>query len=140
MKQGVQSFYLSLGNEACYFLDLLEIAERETGIHFDPLSIAWICSQKGYLYINWKDLKDTENFKVENPCEILKLLTGITWSITRVDNPIYKPKAGDYVIAAYKNGNFTHFVLQSFSFDSLQNSLTVKNGKINSYRVFRKMV
>ena len=134
MHSGIQSVYLTMGEEACFFLQILNIAEREVGWSVDPFTVALICKAKGYIYFNTEDLKDKNNFLITGHEQILNLLTGQEWEYERV-SPTYKKKVNEYVINEYQNGSFTHF--DSDSFHSLQNSNTVKNGKIVSKRIFR---
>ena len=134
MYNGIQSFYLSLGNEACFFLQLLNIAEKFNGLPIDPSSAAIICARNGYIYLNFNDLSDKKNYEVREHAKVLELFTGVKWAYSK-ETPFYKAKKNEYVIDEYKNGAYIHF--DSDSFHSLQNSNTVKNGKIISRRVFR---
>ena len=135
MQNNIQSFYLSLGEEACFFLQILKIVEREIGYSLDPITAALICKSKGYIYLNTDNLKDKNNFLVKKHKEILELITGKDWEYEKITNPGYKNKKNEYVIDEYQNGSFVHF--DSDNFHSLQNSQTVKNGKIVSKRIFR---
>ena len=134
MQNGIQSFYLTLGEEACFFLQILKIAEKVIGYNLDPITAALICKSKKFIYLNLDDLKDKQNFLVYSHTEILKLITGLEWKYEKA-GPSYKPKKNEYVINEYANGTMTHF--DSDDFHSLQNSQTVKNGKIVSKRVFK---
>ena len=134
MRNGIQSFYLSLGEEACFFLQILNIAEKVIGYNLDPLTIAIICKQKRFIYLNLDNLKDKDNFLISGHAEILSLITGRDWQYEKA-GPTYKAKKNEYVINEYANGSMTHF--DSEDFHSLQNSQTIKNGKIVSKRVFR---
>ena len=134
MQNGIQSFYLTIGEEACFFLQLLNIAEKEIGYNIDPLTAAIICKQKNFIYLNLNDLKDKKNFLVYEHASILKLITGREWAYEKA-TPLYKAKKNEYVINEYANGTMTHF--DSDDFHSLQNSQTIKNGKIVSKRVFK---
>lgn len=134
MHNGIQSFYLSLGEEACFFLQILHIAEKVIGYNIDPLTAAIICKQKRLIFLNLDNLKDKDNFLVTNQAGILNLITGREWKYESC-SPSYKAKKNEYVINEYTNGTFTHF--DSDDFHSLQNSQTIKNGKIISKRVFR---
>lgn len=133
MQNGIQSVYLSIGNEACFFLQLLNIAEKDTGFRIDPVTAALICKANGLIYFNTDDLKDKNNFLVKGHAEILNLITGKTWQYTKA-SPSYRPKKNEYVIKEYQNGNYIHF--DSDDFHSLQDSQTVKNGKVISKRIF----
>ena len=133
MQNNIQSFYLSLGEESCFFLQILNIAEKELGYNLDPVTAALICKSKGYIYLNLNDFKDKKNFLVYGHKEILNLITGKEWEYTK-EAATYKPKKNEYVINEYANGSYTHF---DSDFHSLQNSQTIKNGKIVSKRIFR---
>lgn len=133
MQNGIQSVYLSIGNEACFFLQLLNIAEKDTEFRIDPITAALICKAKNLIYFNINDLKDKNNFLIKGHAEILNLITGKTWQYKK-ETPSYRPKKNEYVIKEYQNGDFIHF--DSDNFHSLQNSLTVKNGRVISQRIF----
>lgn len=134
MRNGIQSFYLSLGEEACFFLQLLNIAESEVGFDIDPITAAIVCKNKDFIYFNTDNLRDKNNFLIKKHPEILELLTGQKWQYAK-ESPSYKQKKGEYIINEYQNGTFTHF--DGDNFHSLQSSQTVKNGKIVSKRVFK---
>lgn len=134
MQNGIQSFYLTLGEESCFFLQILKIAEKVIRYNLDPLTAALICKSKKFIYLNLDDLKDKNNFLVYGHTDILNLITGLEWEYEKAA-PTYKPKKNEYVINEYANGKKTHF--DSEDFHSLQTSETIKNGKIVSKRVFR---
>lgn len=134
MQNGIQSIYLSLGEEACFFLQILNIAEKKTGFSIDPITAALVCKNKGYIYFNTDDLKDKKNFLVTGYEKILELFTGDKWEYVK-ESSDYHYKPNEFAINEYANGNFIHF--DSDNFHSLQNSNTVKNGKIISKRIFR---
>jgi len=134
MRNGIQSVFITIGNEACFFLQLLNIAEKESGHNIDIETAAWLCSLKNYIYLNWKDLTDKKNFLVREHAKILELFTGKKWSYTN-ETPSYKAKKNEYIINEWKNGSYTHF--DSDDFHSLQKSNTIDNGKIVSRRVFK---
>jgi len=134
MRNGIQSVYLCLGNEACFFLQLLNIAEKHSGHAIDVETAAWICSLKGFIEMNWNDLTDKKNFLINKHAAILELFTGKRWLYTK-ESPSYKAKKNEYIIDEWQNGSYTHF--DSDNFHSLQKSNTVENGKIISRRVFK---
>ena len=136
MRNGIQSVYLSLGNEACFFLQLLNIAEKSSGHNIDIETAAWLCSLKNYIYLNWNDLTDKKNFLINanGHAQILELFTGKRWLYTK-ESPSYKAKKNEYIIDEWQNGSFIHF--DSDDFHSLQKSNTIEKGKIISRRVFR---
>ena len=136
MRNGIQSFYLSLGNEACFFLQLLNIAEKYSGHNIDIVTAAWLCSLKNYIYLNWNDLTDKKNFLINanGHAQILELFTGKRWLYTK-ESPSYKAKKNEYIIDEWQNGSFIHF--DSDDFHSLQKSNTIEKGKKISRRVFK---
>lgn len=134
MLSGIQSFYLSAGNESCFFLSLIDIAEKRSNRRFDVETVAWICSKKGYVFIDWEDLSNKKNFLVIEHAKILSLLTGEE-CVYEKESPAYKKSSNEYVINEYQNGKMIHF--DGEDFHSLQKSETIKNGKIISKRVFR---
>lgn len=136
MQNGIQSWYKALGDWGCYFLCLIEIAERCTGNKFDVIETAIMVSKKGYMKLDITNLKDDDNFYILHPEKILEYLTGNKWVCTW-QPATYIPTPEDYVIRCNKRGRTTHFNMSDF--DSLQNSVTVKYGKLDSYRIFRKV-
>ena len=134
MRNGIQSVYLSLGNEACFFLQLLNIAEKSSGHNIDIETATWLCSLKGFIYLNWNDLTDKKNFLINKHADILELFTGKRWLYTK-ESPSYKAKKNEYIINEWQNGSFIHF--DSDDFHSLQKSNTIEKGKIISRRVFK---
>lgn len=134
MRNGIQSFYLSLGEEACFFLQILNIAEEKIGFEVDPITAALVCKSKDCIYLNLNNLKDKKNFLVMDHAGILNLFTGKKWKYEKV-SPNYKPKSNEYVINEWSHGSFTHFDRDDFH--SLQKSNTVENGKLISKRIFK---
>lgn len=137
-----ESVLKSFGNYSCYFLSIMKLAEDFTGSTFDIFTIITICSShygangKPWVTFNWDNPDDKANFDVNHPAQVLELLTGIKWSVTK-EPATYKPKRGELVVECWKNGNVTHFRLKDW--DPLKDSLTVRNGKIDSFRVFRRV-
>lgn len=138
-----ESFYKSTGSYACYFFCLMKIAEDYTGFQFDINTVIQLCSlhkkSNGvqWLTFNWNDYDDKANFDVNSPTDILNLLTGKNWSCERINSPTYKAKKCEYVIQHYTNPEtgYGHFNMKDY--DPIQNSITVRDGKIDSYRVFK---
>lgn len=139
-----ESFYKSVGNYACYFLCLQKIAENYTGFDYDTETLIQICSAhymvngKQWLTFNWDNYDDPANFDVNDPESILNMLTGKKWAVS-IEPSTYKPKKNELYIECWKNPRtgLKHFRLRDW--DPLSNSVTVKEGKLDSYRVFRLM-
>ena len=142
MVKYIESFCKSLGNYACYFFSLVDIAEKVTGKSFDVISAISDAIQERYIDFNYKNYDDSDNCYVNNPCGVLYMLTGRSWTVKKVAAP-YTPVEGDYIIEAWhKDGNnnkdgspILHFKRPEYN--SLQHSVSVEQGKIVSYRVFR---
>jgi hypothetical protein len=141
MKQGIQTFLSEAGEAACYALDILKIAERESfNGNPDVVNSLSIGIKQGYIYYNEKDPNDSDNFFVKDPAALLAMFAGGRWTVEKV-GPDYVPARGEYVVDRWervKTGAVIgHFRLPDW--DSLQDSQTVRYGKIVSKRVFRRV-
>lgn len=122
----IQGAYEEIGKYGCYFLSLLKTAKKEEDAleyYFKYLESGWI---------------DKECF-VKNPVAILVDLHGGRFNVIRSNS--YDDKAV-FKIACWYNPrtNYRHFVLmknsKDVSFDSFGQSVTVKEGFIESWRLF----
>lgn len=146
MIKHIQSFFLSAGSESCYAITLIDVARE----YIESFGLELIGNEqdylehgtvRGFIDFNWAKYSDTGSaFFVKDPCGFLKMITGKDWSC-RKEAKDYRAKAGDYVINFWSksedNGRkgIGHFARDGF--DSLQDSLTVKNGFVYSKRVLR---
>lgn len=125
-----------IGENGCYFLSLLYLAEKN-GKQIDALRAYQFCLKKG-----WID----EDCFVNRPDLILSHYTGKNYSVS-IQQLGYKLKQGELCITLYEwkktLETLGHFVVQNpdgvLEYDPLGNSNTVKNGKPKSYRVFTKI-
>ena len=137
----IQSFCKSMGESGCYFLCLCKLGEKETNKSVDYLRIAEICINKGYVNFNEKNYNDIDNFFVSNPCGVLEVITGQKWNV-RKESGIYDTKENELEIwfwaTSQKNADkgIGHFT--TVDDNLLQNSVTVKIGKVYSKRIFSK--
>ena len=92
MQNGIQSFYLTMGEEACFFLQILKIAEKKLGINIDPITAAIVCKSKKLIYLNLENFKDENNFLVYDQPGMLNLITGLEWSYEKITNLLTKLK------------------------------------------------
>jgi hypothetical protein len=140
MLPGIQSLFIEAGEAACYALDILEIAERVQGKKIDTIATLCMGIERGYIYYNGRDPNDSNNFFVQNPPALLSMIAGGKWTVEKT-GPDYTPKPGEYVVDRWervKTGTIIgHFRLPDW--DSLQDSMTVRYGKIVSKRVFRRL-
>lgn len=115
---------MTAGGEGCLFLSLLSIAEEYTGRCLDFISCYTIATANGCM---------DKNFYMNDQERLLNLLTGKTWKkevMTKLPDPVPEPM---YTIERWYNDKtkFTHFKRRGF--DTLINSNTVANGKLDCY-------
>jgi hypothetical protein len=144
MKQGIQTLMAEAGEAACYALCIIEIAERVTGQHIDCMQEIIRAIDKKYIYYNWKNASDNDNFTVLKPAEWLSEMSSYRidrkWLVEKAP-AAYTAREGEYVVDRWERqatGKTTgHFRLPDW--DSLADSQTVKYGHIASKRVFRRV-
>lgn len=137
MRQGIQTLLESAGNYACYFLCVLELAERIKKTMFNVETIFENAVQQGFVYVNMNDFRDKENFFMSNPAGMLSFLTKKKYRAT-IENRDYKPKPGELVVELWKYEGRQHFRLPDW--DSVQDSVIVSKGRLEGYRIFREVV
>ena len=134
MTKGMQKTALEIGRYGCYFLSIVEAAERETGKNFPIMSTFLDMSKRGYI---------GEDSYILAPDRIMTELTGKAYAV-RHESKSYKAKAGEIEILRYewrrKGDVSAHFVLGDgngrVAFDPLDGANTVKNGVVESKRIF----
>lgn len=140
MKSGIQTFLIEAGEAACYALDILQLAEKITGKVRPAVETLIECIDRKFIYYNWNNVNDNDNFTILRPDAMLSYLTDIKWSVTKEAGD-YKACIGEWIVQRWervKTGTVIgHFRLPDW--DSLADSQTVKFGKIASTRVFRKV-
>ena len=134
MVKGLQKTLLELGNYGCYFLSLVEAAERDTGRDYPILSTFLDMKKRGFI---------GNECYIIFPEKILSMLTGKDYTVRR-ESKDYKSKAGEIEILRYEwrgeGGVSAHFVLGDgngrVAYDPLDGANTVKNGTVESKRIF----
>jgi hypothetical protein len=133
LKRGVQDELNAIGAFACYALTLCRIAELSGGPSFD-IGAAVSNIDRG-ISAGYLDREMT----VLDGAAFLRQLTLMKWA--KEYKPAgYNPRPGDYLIAEWfnKRTGKTHFTLEyPEKWNSLENSVTVKEGAIRSYRLYR---
>jgi hypothetical protein len=138
LKNGVQDFIKTVGGEGCYALSLCKIAEVAGGYGRS--------NRRGTISEAIDDIEDgiknghiARDMTVLDGAAFLRSLTLKDW--TKEYKPAgYKPAEGDYLIAEWfnKRTGLTHFTLEyPEKWNSLKDSVTVKEGAIRSYRLYR---
>ena len=125
MISGLQNTFIEeMSKSGCYFLCICELAERITGKRVDVLNTALYAFEENWM---WRD------FTVQRPDLILADLIG---KKVKVEASNKLPTTCKYYVEKWFNPRtgFSHFRLHDW--DSLTNSVTVKEGKIDSYRIF----
>jgi hypothetical protein len=121
----------TIGREGCYFLCLVRIAEEITGTRIDAIPV--------YLHSIDRQWMDKDCYLVQ-PHRILEHMTGTRWSVRKQDK-IYQPEPGEKEVLRYERtvGRVTHahFVLPDY--DPYGDSLTVRNGRLVSKRIFARV-
>jgi hypothetical protein len=124
----------TIGATGCYALTLCQAAALSCGMQWsmgESVSDIGIGIQRGRI---------KNDMTVLDGATFISDLTGKHWTKEYKDAG-YKPKEGDYLIAEWFNkrtGN-THFTLEyPEKWNSLSDSVTVKEGYIKSYRLYRE--
>ena len=116
----------TLGESGCYFFCLLKFANKEN----DAINI-----YKEALSLNFID----KECYIKDPAALLKHLTNKKYCVIKQTE---SPVDGDLIIARFVNNRtgLKHFVMvdknNNVIYDPLEESVTVKEGYIESYRVF----
>jgi len=136
---GIQTFLHEAGEAACYALCIAKIAEKITGKAVEPLDALLGGIERKFVYYNWANPDDPDNFYVSDAEKFLSLLTGRRVTVIKTDNANYRPAPNEYVAERWERPTaktvYSHFRLPDW--DSLRDSQTVKYGKLASLRVFR---
>jgi hypothetical protein len=133
-----QKWFHTIGENGCYVLSILHAAERITGQYIDAFAAFMLALSKGLV---------KDDCFVTDPAGLLGYLTGETWSVTK-ELPGYMCKGGEVEILRYEwqevgelHGHFVGGNGQGeIEYDPYGESLTVKNGKLVSKRIFRRIV
>lgn len=122
--KGIQTVFEKAGESACLLLSLLSIAEEYTGLPVDFIVAYRKCIELGLI---------EKDFYCNDQEKMLYELTGKKWKKTVVKElPDLVPE-NMYTVEKWHNDRtgFTHFKRRGF--DTLENSATVKEGKIIEY-------
>lgn len=122
-----------LGEYGCYFLSLVQAAERLTGKRIDAVA--------AYLDALIKKRTDGEATMLD-PAAVLSAMAGGMWTV-RKETADYIPRDGEVEVLVFQNGTYTHFVLGDGTggvlYDPLGNSNTVAHGRIIGKRIFARV-
>lgn len=149
----IQSFYAAAGKNACYAFCLIKAGQKWLcknkkvfqllpQWNYERFLIAGI--EKKWIDFNSLNYDDASNFFVREPAKFLGYITNVEWDVIQMDrNYVAKPDEIEIDFwakseEAGKKGT-GHFVCSGDT-NTLQNSLTVRNGFIYSKRIFRRKI
>lgn len=137
MRNGMQNLAYSLGSTGCYTLCLIDVAEEYSGKKIDILAVVEDAISKGYIYYNWENWNDPDNFFVKQPALFLEMLTGKKWTVSHDLAGKEKRKENEYIIRRYecKQTGTTKAHFERDVFKPYLNSRTVRYGEEVSTRV-----
>lgn len=123
-----------IGKGGCYYLAMVKGAEDNINHRIDAV--------EKYEVVTSSKFMDTDCY-VNDPAAVMHVLTGKNWAV-RHDKVAYKAKPGEILIMRYERQGtgilYSHFVLcnpdGSIYYDPYGDSLTVRDGKAVSSRVF----
>ena len=122
---GIQTVFEKAGDYACLFLSLLSIAEEYTGLPVDFIVAYRKCIELGLI---------EKDFFCNDQEKILYELTGAKWTKTVVKElPDHPVPENMFTVEKWFNERtgLTHFKRRMF--DTLESSVTVKEGYIKEY-------
>ena len=129
--EGLQTLFGTMKDEACHFLVLCSIADEYLLSHgypaIDLINIIRVSQKRKWI---------TDDFYVQNDgTPILSYLTGRKWTRKEVVKlPIIRDN--DYTEAIWYNPRTTYHHYRRRYFDTLVNSKTVAEGRIEKYYIY----
>lgn len=124
--EGLQTLLRCCGEEGCLFLSLISIAEEVEHTTLDLIEVIRTCLEKGWI---------EDDFYCNDSLAILSYLTNKTWTRKEVSR-FPSLKSHDYVIANYYNERTGCVHRRRNEFDTLESSITVREGYIQSYYIY----
>lgn len=131
--KGLDKKVKAIYDYGCYFLDLLYVPKYK-----EPTLEEIIEYYDAFVANGWMD----EDCFVKSPCAILNFLTGKKYSVKK---DYVLDTSATHIIGYFYNPNtkLHHFVVMGednkVRWDSIENSNTVKNGFVESYRTFKEI-
>jgi hypothetical protein len=123
----IQTLLKNCGNEGCLFLCLCSIAEEQKGKPIDLIDAIKTSLSKG-----WID----EQFTVKNNLAVLEYLTGAKWDRRHTSSLPVELSVNDYTVAIYYNKRTGYRHFRRRGYDTLTNSITVKEGVLEGYYIY----
>lgn len=135
-----QKIAKNIGDNGCYFLSVVYLAEELVKNRFDIIQLFAIANKKITGGLQWIEDDCFMNY----PNLLLNYLTGKEVKVRKETDISYYPKNNEYIIGCFKwkttGTTYSHFVVldknKNVIYDPLGQSNTVINGKLDSLRVF----
>lgn len=135
MNEPRQRIMLTMGENACYFLSLIHLAEDMLGKRIDAVKVFLDCVAMGFC---------REDCFIDDPAAIMRLLCGGKWTV-RKEGVLYHTVDGEFEILRFEHPTpakiYNHFVVgngnSGITYDPLGESNTVMNGELVSKRILR---
>jgi hypothetical protein len=130
-----QREFEKIGKTGCYFLSIVHLAEKYAGTYIDAYQ-AYRSALVG------KTIR--EDCYVNDPAALLRMLTGVAWTVTK-EPMSYKATKGELEVQYFERDDTLattgHFVVgdaDGVSYDPYGDSMTVRKGALKSKRIFRR--
>lgn len=124
---GLQTVLTKCGDEGCHFLTLCSIIEEVNNKPLDLIDAIRVAQSKGWF--------DT-NFYGKAADLFLNHFTGKKWKRKRCDKLPPVLKDNEYTEAVYYNSNTGYFHYRRRGFDTIVDSITVRDGIIVEYYIW----
>ena len=125
--EGIQTLLKNCGDSGCLFLSVLSIAEEVADVSFDLINTIHICLQKKWI---------TDDLECLDSLAILNYLTGKIWTRREVTCLTGDVAYNEYTVANYFNPRTGIIHRRRRGYDTLKNSVTVREGSILTYYVY----
>lgn len=143
MKEGVQTLLAELGEGACLALCICELGKPGL-TEGEALSLILEGIRRRHIRYDEEDRNNPDNCYVADRDALMNLVTGERGWRSSKESPDYRARPQEKIIEGWewkeyaKNRIITHHHFRLPDWDPIKNSVTVKLGKIESLRVFRK--
>ena len=143
MREGIQTFLAELGEGACMALCICELGKPGL-TESEALRLILEGMRRSFIEYDEENRDNPDNCFVANRDGLMNLVTGERGWRSSKENSDYRAKPGERVIEGWewiercKDRIIKHQHFKLVKWDPIKNSRTVKNGKIESLRVFRR--
>lgn len=143
MKPGIQTLLAEAGEAGCLALCICE-AGRPGITEGEAISLIMEGIHRDWISYDERTRDNPMNFFVKNRDAFMDLVTGERGWYSSIEKPEYQPRQGEKAIECWiweepsKTGSILHRHFKLKDWDPILNSRTIQNGKLESYRVFRR--